>query len=166
LVSAALILLPAPGALADQLQRLSIETLARRAPVIVEGRVAAKRSEWNADGTKIYTIITLAVDEYHKGGLNENSLDIRYLGGSVGDITMAVMGQPTFALNERVFLFLGPDYTRKDQPFAGNAEGKRVISTDPVTGEDQLTGIHMTIDKTEAIATVDRVMSAVRGVEE
>ena len=50
-----------------QERALTVDELARRAEVVVVGKVTAKRSEWNSDKTRIYTRVTIDVDDCLKG---------------------------------------------------------------------------------------------------
>jgi hypothetical protein len=62
------------------------------------------------------------------------------LGGSLDDIALVISHQPAFALNERVFLYLLPNYAVRDFPTVGQALGKFAIETDPATGTEVLVG--------------------------
>jgi hypothetical protein len=136
---------------------VSIDQLTRHASVIFEGEVTDVRSDWNADRTRIYTTVTVRVDQYHKGDLGRGVVDVRLAGGSVGDITMAVMGQPTFARNERVFLFLRPNFDVRDTPIVGDAAGKMRVATD-ASGADILLGPAATFEKDDVVREIRSVL--------
>lgn len=159
---ALVLLVPERIARAHHIEGLSIDTLTRRAGVIAEGKVTAVRSAWNANQTQIHTTLTLEVERYHKGDLNKNTLDIRYLGGVVGNVTMAVIGQPSFAVNEDVFIFLKPNHAVRDVPFVGAHEGKFTVTTDPVTQIEGLRNEHMEVTKASSVETIERIMQPVR----
>ncbi|MGB6122834.1 MAG: hypothetical protein WBG80_13070, partial [Bacteroidota bacterium] len=57
-----------------QQRALKVDELAKRAEVVAVGRVTELKSEWNQDQTMIFTRVTLAVDEYIKGGDRTTSL--------------------------------------------------------------------------------------------
>jgi hypothetical protein len=114
--------------------------LARSASVIVEGNITAKRSAWDADHHKIYTTVSLQVTQVHKGTAAAGPMQIRFLGGTVDDITLAIVEQPGFALGERVFLYLLPNYGVRDFPTVGQALGKFSVEVDPATGREVLVG--------------------------
>lgn len=146
---------------AHHVEGLSVDTLTRRAAVIVEGKITRVASAWNANQTQIQTTVTLKVEKYHKGDLKQNTIDITFLGGVVGNITMAVIGQPSFAMNEDVFLFLRPNHAVRDIPFVGAHEGKFTVTTDPVTQVKRLRNVHMTVTKASTIETIERIMQPV-----
>lgn len=142
-------------------QNLTFDQLTRRASVIVEGQVTAVNSTWNAAGTQIHTTVTMRVDTFHKGNLRQNQMQIRMLGGIVGNTTMVVLGQPTFAVNDRVMLFLKPNYDQHDVPFVGAHEGKFQVILDRATGQDVLDNRRLRIPKTGAVDTIKRIMRPV-----
>lgn len=85
---------------------LTLEELVQRADLIVIGRCEEKRSDWGVGGEKIYTYVKLAPEQCLKGNPCPSVVEIRQLGGSVGDIALSVPGTPRFHKNERVILFL------------------------------------------------------------
>ncbi|MBK8098549.1 MAG: hypothetical protein IPK26_15675 [Planctomycetes bacterium] len=105
-------------------QAPDLDTLIRRSGVILEGTVGAVRSEWNATRTQIHTHVSLRLVNVLKGELPQPTLELRLLGGTVGNITMAVIGQPTFGPGENVLLFLRPDYVQGEFPVVALEHGK------------------------------------------
>ncbi len=138
---------------------LSIDQLTRRAAVIVEGEVTDVRSDWTPDRDRIYTTVTLRVSHVHKGNVPAATMSLRLLGGRVGDITMSIVGQPSFQSDEQVFLFLAPNFDRREIPFVGSEEGKLRVAAG-ATG-DVLLGPHQTFEKDDAVNEIRRVMQAV-----
>jgi hypothetical protein len=88
------------------------------------------------------------------------------LGGIVGNMTMAVLGQPSFAVKDRVMLFLKPHFEQQDIPFVGANEGKFAVLVDPATGAELLHNEHRTLPKVEAEVSIRRVMAALRTATE
>lgn len=138
---------------------LSIDQLTRRAAVIVEGDVTDVTSAWTPSRDRIYTTVTVRVSQVHKGALGGSTLNLRLLGGTVGDVTMSIVGQPGFEPDERVFLFLAPNFERREVPFVGSEEGKLRIAAG-ATG-DVLLGPHQTFEKSDAVSEIRRVMQAI-----
>ena len=145
---------------------LTLDTLTRRAAVIVEGTVVAKESSWNDEGTQIHTTITLEVIECLKGEVTTDTLEVRYLGGTVGDITLAIIGQPGFVPDEQVVLFLVPSFSRRDIPFVGGHEGKFNVSTNTETQVDYLSSVSQRLQKTTAYETIDQILAPIRAASE
>lgn len=80
--------------------------LARDARVIVVGRVASLEEHWAVERRAIDTRVTLRVDTYLKGDFGP-TVQFRIPGGRVGRLRSIVIGAPTFAVDERVVVFLG-----------------------------------------------------------
>jgi hypothetical protein len=138
-------------------QELTIDQMTRRASVIVEGQVTSVHGDWNTDHTKIYTTLRLQVARYHKGSASPGTLDIRFLGGTVGDMALVVIDQPTFSPGERVFLFLSPNFDTSDTPIVGQYEGKLRMTTN-AQGQDVLLGSTQTFEKSDVVSSIRAVL--------
>ena len=98
--------------------------LVHEAETIVTGTVTELRSDWGPRGTvgPIYTHVTVRVDSALKGASAPTQV-LRFLGGSVGDTTLAVPGLPQFAVGDRAVFFIAPE---KDSvsPLVGLMHGR------------------------------------------
>jgi len=142
---------------------LDTDTLIRRAAVIVEGYVVGVTGVWDATHTQIHTDVRLSVRAAHKGDLPSGSLTIRQLGGTVGDITLAIGGETTFAVGENVFLFLAPGFEQGDFPLVGGEQGKFVVFTNPPSSAELLRNTILTLDKQATLDSIERIMAGARG---
>jgi hypothetical protein len=117
------------AALAETLQKLSLEELTREADVIIRGRIQKVGSQPTADRSNITTVVEVAVVDQWKGQ-KASSLFLNQPGGSAGGITQAVPGLPRFFPGEEVILFLK---RIESDRFAtvGGKQGKFVVKTDP-----------------------------------
>jgi hypothetical protein len=122
----------APPARATTVLAMDVPALARAADRIVEGRVVATRSEWNESHDQIHTFLTLDLSAVH-AGVASSPLEIRFLGGAVGDTSMVVFGAPGFAVGERVLLFLHEE-SQAHFPVVGMSQGKLGYSADTESG--------------------------------
>jgi hypothetical protein len=73
---------------------------------VARGQVVSVEGRWTDDRRSIETVVTLATESYLKGGLG-NTVQFRVPGGSLGRFRKIVVGAPTFAVGERVIVFLG-----------------------------------------------------------
>src|SRR4051794_3532390 len=80
--------------------------LSRDALAIARGRVVALDSQWTEDHGTIETIVTLEVESYLKGSLGA-TLRFRVPGGELGRFRSVVVGAPSFAVDQRLVVFLG-----------------------------------------------------------
>jgi hypothetical protein len=104
------------------------------ARAIVRGRVLSVGSALDERQDRIYTYITLRVQEVIKGRITTRRIVIKELGGIVGDRAMVVYGNPQFTVGERVLLYLdtwADGSLRTYQMFLG----KFNIITDTNTGQ-------------------------------
>ena len=115
---------------------LPLDQMAIRADQIFTGEVLGVTSQMNARGTGIYTFVTIAVNEYLKGG-RRSVLTLRILGGEAEGYRLVVPGSPTFRLGEEVLVFTDGGAGRIPTVL-GMAAGKFALERDPVTGEQIL----------------------------
>lgn len=112
-----------------------IKNLSQGADLIVTGKVVNQKSEWSPDKSKIYTNITIEVDEFLKGSNYQSRIVIRNLGGEVENVGETYSHVPTFQDDEDVLLFVKK--STKDESlrvFEGD-EGKLTLYQDKKTGE-------------------------------
>ncbi|HMD84009.1 MAG TPA: hypothetical protein VKO18_04830 [Terriglobia bacterium] len=86
---------------------MSMEQLTQASSDIVQARVVNQASEWNATHTQIVTITTLAVSQTLKGSA-PSTVQVRQLGGTVGNMTVSVPGDVAFRPQGEYVLFLEP----------------------------------------------------------
>ena len=123
-----------------QQRAVSADDLARRADVVVVGRVADMQSEWAEGKTRIVTRVTLDVREYLKGGDGASrTVTIWTLGGEIGEVGELYTHAPTFQPNENVVVFLQKNVA-EDYVVAAGTQGKYNIERDPVSGESVVAG--------------------------
>jgi len=128
-----------PGSVFGQEKRMTVDDLAKSSGVVVVGKVQALKSEWNSDKTRIYTRVTLGVDEYLKGQGQDRSVTIMTLGGEIGDVGELYTHVPSFRENESVVVFLekAQDGTYS---VSGGTQGKYIIENDRATGRPVVAG--------------------------
>jgi hypothetical protein len=86
----------------------SFPELVAEADAIYRGRVSAiesRRVEQPGGGSAIRTFVTVTVDRVLKGP-EKNEVTLDFLGGTVGEETLAVTGMPKFAVGDREFVFV------------------------------------------------------------
>jgi hypothetical protein len=106
-------LLIASPAQASIVQGLELDELVSHADRIVLGQVLFSESFVQADG-QIGTWHRIAVEQELRGRApDEQEVIVETLGGQLGDLGMRVEGEPSFAVGERVLVFIrdGGPYT-------------------------------------------------------
>jgi hypothetical protein len=140
---------------AAQTRELSLEELSEKSEVIVTGKVVDKRSEWNQEKTRIYTHVTVAVDDYHKGEGSEQTVTVVHLGGEVGDVGELYTSVAKFEKDEEVVLFLRKD-RRGNLRVTGSDRGKYCIKRDDRTG----------VKRIEKFGTLDSFKAHIKNIVE
>lgn len=96
--------LPARG---TTMVSMSLEQLTEASSDIVQARVVNQASGWNATHTQIVTITTMAVSQTLKGNAS-STVQVRQLGGTVGNLHVSVPGDVVFRPQGEYILFLEP----------------------------------------------------------
>ena len=127
-----------PG-LRGQTKEMSTAELTKQADAVVIGKVTALKSEWSSDKSRIYTRVTVGVDQYLKGEKQERSVTIMTLGGEIGDVGELYTHVPSFRENESVVVFLEKE---QDGTYrvSGGTQGKYIIENDRATGGPVVAG--------------------------
>ncbi|MCK6571301.1 hypothetical protein L6V77_09395 [Myxococcota bacterium] len=109
-------------------KRLTVSEMARRADVVVLGRVVGQTATWNPERTRIHTLTELLVGESLKGGARTGeTLTIRQLGGTLDGLVQTVPGNARFAVGEEVVVFLDKDEAQPLHYVIGMAQGKFAV---------------------------------------
>jgi Putative Ig domain/Matrixin/Ig-like domain from next to BRCA1 gene/FG-GAP-like repeat len=105
------------------------------ARVIVTGKILNIESSYDTQQDRIYTYVTVKVQEVLKGEISERRIVLKELGGQVGDRGLTIWGNPQFKRDERVLLYLD---TWKDGSLRTYQMvlGKFTVVKDAVSGRD------------------------------
>lgn len=113
-------------------KQMPLSELAQKASLIVTGKVESIRSEWKDEHSIIFSYIVISPDSFLKGSVSHDKITLKLLGGTVGNITTIVLGNPWFEEGEEVLLFLRPRTKKPSERFfivVGSAQGKFHIET-------------------------------------
>jgi hypothetical protein len=97
----------------SQVKSATMNELTTAADMIIIGKVQEMNSEWNDQKTRIYTRVTLSVDECMKGDPSVQSIELRQPGGEIGEIGEFYSHTAKFAEEEEVLLFVEKDKQNK-----------------------------------------------------
>lgn len=137
LLLAAVLLAIAPAASASVMVEVTVDEMAREADLVARGKVVRTESRRSVDGMRIFTEVTLQVDERWKGA-SGSTVRFRVPGGTHDGIAQIVQGAPRFTEGEEVIVFLHrlpqPKGLR-DRPMpmqvVAMAQGKFSVRRDP-----------------------------------
>jgi hypothetical protein len=132
----AIVMLKIQGnAAATTLAQMSIEQMARKAPLIVRARCISNSTAWDAG--EIWTFTNFEVEETWRGTAPA-AITVRLLGGRMGNLTSSISGVPRFQPGEEVVLFLEPT-PRGDFSVMSWAQGTLRIRRDIRTDRENVT---------------------------
>jgi hypothetical protein len=84
----------------------TVAELTGKSGLIVVGKVSRIHSEWDKGKSRIYTKVTVNVEEFVKGNEPGKNIVVTHLGGEVGSVGELYSGTPKFKADEEVMLFL------------------------------------------------------------
>jgi len=118
---------------------IKFDELVSEAQTIVRGQIVDVRSDRRdrGPGAPIVTSVTVRVLEVFKGNPPEE-LTLEFLGGTIGDLTLAVSDMPQFKTGERDFLFINTTGNPMS-PLVGFFAGRWRIHVDAFTGREFVT---------------------------
>ena len=119
----------------SQTKPTDIKNLSVAADVILTGKVTKQNSSWNKDRTRIYTDVSVEVDEYLKGTSSNKTLVVTTPGGEVGEVGELYSHMPRFSKDEEVLLFVKKDKKDMSYKVLNGEDGKMTLYTDKKTGE-------------------------------
>ena len=108
----------------------TFDSLVSKSQTIFVGEVIATRSEWIATphGRAITTRVTFKVEDVWKGAVGAVT-QLEFMGGTVGGITMDVVGMPQFRDGERALLFVSGQ-AKPVSPLVGFFHGRMPVDRD------------------------------------
>jgi len=112
-----------------------LKSLSDNAEIILTGKVTEQKSEWNTDRSRIFTKVTITVEEYLKGSQNQGSITLTHPGGEVDEVGEIYSHVPRFYDNENVLLFLQKNKDNIGYKVLEGEVGKISLTVDKVTGE-------------------------------
>jgi len=122
-----------PSNALSQSARAATEDLAQRADVVVVGKVTEVKSKWTADRSRIYTNVTVLVNEHIKGDASRQSVVIATPGGEVDGVGEVYSHTARFKTDEQVVVFAAVDQQGQLRVVGGD-EGKLIVKRDEMTG--------------------------------
>ena len=113
--------------------KTDLKTMSKNADAIVAAEVTAINSVWGKDKSRIYTDVTLAINERIKGDKQGGSIVVRHLGGEVDGVGELYSHMPKFSEKEEVLLFVKEAADSRYEVLNGE-EGKIQIITNETSG--------------------------------
>lgn len=151
-----------PVILWGQPKTVQTAQLVRDSEVIVVGTVGSLRSEWNADKTRIQTVVTIRVDETIKGAVDAGALTVVIPGGEVGEVGEWYSHSVRFKDAEEVVVFAKKDRQGVLRVTDGE-HGKFLVEKDPKGGSKIIPNLGALEEFTTQVKQNVKAQSTVRG---
>jgi hypothetical protein len=144
------------AAVSTTLANMSVAKMTKSSRLIVRARCVENKSIWDAG--EIWTFTALEPTEIWKGSV-QSRVNVRLLGGRVGNLTSYVSGVPRFHIGEDVVLFLVATQ-RGDFSVVSWMQGTFRVHRDPRTGADTATQDSASFDTFDPVTRTFAVSGA------
>ncbi len=159
-VAALISLLSTPSVRATTIRPPSLDDLVLQSESVVEATVESVVSRWEdtPQGRIIRTHVRLRIDDNLLGPTG-STCELTFLGGTVGQQSMQVAGQPHFAVGDQSVLFIEASQNRFS-PVARMAYGRFRIEARTTATTDGSTPIrHILRENGEALRSADQIQA-------
>jgi len=134
-----IILILSPRETKSQAHATSLEELTRTSTAVVLGKTTRMESYWNEEQTRIFTEVTIQVEEQVKGQ-GEAETTITVPGGRIGNTLYEVSDMPVFVEGEQMLVFLWRHPSGRQLVTAGT-QGKLSVVEDRQPGKRVVVGM-------------------------
>ena len=125
-----LLLVLSKATFASTVKQLTIKEMIDACQLVFEGQVVNVESRLEGNVGRIETYVTFELLDVVKGYFPQRKLELSFLGGTVGDRTMAVDDLHTPELGERGIYFVRSTNEKMVNPLCGWDQGHFLILTD------------------------------------
>lgn len=130
-----LLCLLTPPLYASSIKSVSISEAVNNSALIFEGRVIASRVAQQPGSRAIHTLITFEVLDALKGEYADSSIELSFLGGSMGEVTMHVTDLNRPKMGDRGIYFVENPARSQVNPFYGWDQGHYKLKYRPDLGQ-------------------------------
>lgn len=113
---------------------IPVSEIARSSSDIVVAKCISSEARLDEKTGFVFTHTTFYVDKTMKNALDTDKIELRIIGGQVGDIRTGVEGVPKFDVEQEMVLFLGPKNRAGYHSLASIINGTYRIETDKDSG--------------------------------
>ncbi|MFA6497842.1 MAG: hypothetical protein WC256_09435 [Desulfurivibrionaceae bacterium] len=131
-----LLLLPISYGNAASVREVSMDEMLQQCQFVFEGKVVALNAKKNSRN-RIHTYVTFKIQEVIKGEYPSNTITLSFLGGTVGDVTMAVSDMKFPQVGEHGIYFVESLERSQVHPLYGWSQGHYIVERD-ATGTDRV----------------------------
>ncbi len=128
-----------PGISSAQGRAMTTDELVKQSDVVFVGKVNQLKSEWSSDKSRIFTRVTLSVDQYLMGTGTGSTLTLVTPGGEIDGVGEMYTHMPVFHKDEDVVVYAARD-ARGAYHVTGGSQGKLIVDRDSDTGMQYVAG--------------------------
>lgn len=132
----ALLLMPISYGDASSVREVSLNEMLQQSQFVFEGTVTAIEARENSQ-KRIHTYVTFEIKDIIKGKYHSNIITLSFLGGTVGDVTMAVSDMRLPQEGEHGIYFVESLERLQVNPLYGWSQGHFIVERD-VTGIERV----------------------------
>ena len=132
----ALLLMPISYGNASSVLEVSLNEMLQQSQFVFEGTVTAIEARENIQ-KRIHTYVTFEIKEIIKGKYLSNIITLSFLGGTIGDVTMAVSDMRLPQIGEHGIYFVESLERLQVHPLYGWSQGHFIVERD-VTGIERV----------------------------
>ncbi|MDP2644579.1 MAG: hypothetical protein Q8P24_06540 [Desulfobacterales bacterium] len=125
----ALLLMPVYYGHASSVREVSLNEMLRRSRLVFEGAVTAVQAKENSR-KRIHTFVTFKIQDIIKGKYHGDTITLRFLGGTVGNVTMAVSDMRLPQKGEHGIYFVESLERYQVNPLYGWSQGHFIVVPD------------------------------------
>lgn len=150
----ALLLMPVSYGNASSVREISLDEMLQQSQFVFEGTVTAIEARENSK-KRIHTHVTFEINDIIKGEYSSNIITLSFLGGTVGDVTMAVSDMRVPQKGEHGIYFVESLERLQVNPLYGWSQGHFIVERD-ATGSERI----MTNRRLPITAIMDKMPDA------
>lgn len=114
---------------AASVREVTIDEMLLHSQFVFDGKVVSLEAKENSR-KRIHTYVTFAIQDVIKGEYPNPTITLRFLGGTVGDVTMAVSDMEIPAVGEHGIYFVESLERLQVHPFYGWSQGHFIVEPD------------------------------------
>jgi len=130
---------------ASSIQQFDVSELIEKSELVFEGRVLSSEARWNENQTLIQTFITFEVSEIISGSYEQNTLELSFVGGRVGNDNIEAQGMRQPAIGEKGIYFVHSLTRELLNPLVGWSQGQFLLKEDSLGNDMVMTDSHRPI---------------------
>ena len=121
---------------ASSVREVSLNEMLQQSQFVFEGTVTAIEARENSQ-KRIHTYVTFEIKDIIKGEYHSNVITLSFLGGTVGDVTLAVSDMRLPQIGEHGIYFVESLERLQVHPLYGWSQGHFIVERD-VTGSERI----------------------------